>query len=237
VSHLTAAELTELRSAYQAALAKLTPPSPSARGVLDEIIEHPRFPGVSDPPILSLLGTFIRTTQPRRVLEIGTYIGLSTVFIADILNTNEARGHLWTVDPDTTAHELAEPWAERAGVRDVVSFVVGFSTEPTVASALRAAGPFQFVYVDSSHSYEGTLAELHLIFEDWWLDRAGLLMLHDASDFARRWDPTAKGGVRRALDEWFIPRRDAYQMMILEPPLWPSAAGVAIVTRRRTADL
>ena len=56
------------------------------------------------------------------------------------------------------------------------------------------------VFIDSSHEYWNTRAEL----DAWYpaLAPGGLIVLHDSSEFAASFDVTAKGGVRRALREW-----------------------------------
>jgi predicted O-methyltransferase YrrM len=226
-------DLGELRKAYRNALAELTSPAPAAAEILDEIIAHPRFPGVSDPPVLGFLETLLRITQPQRVLELGTYIGLSAVFLGSVLRGNRRPGHLWTVDPDPTAQELARGWVGRAELTETVSFVEGHSTAPEVDHELRGIGPFDLVYLDSSHTYEGTLKELDLVFESPWLRADGLLVLHDASNFASRWDPTAQGGVRRALDVWLSHQADEYHASIFEPPFWPALPGLGLISRRR----
>ena len=53
------------------------------------------------------------------------------------------------------------------------------------------------VFIDSSHEYWNTRAEL----DAWYpaLAPGGLIVLHDSSEFAAGFDVTAKGGVRRAL--------------------------------------
>jgi predicted O-methyltransferase YrrM len=234
MADFTDEDVAGLRSRYREAVGQLTSPSPAASRVLEEIVAHPRFPGVTDPPALALLETLLRITQPERVLELGTYIGLSSVFIADVLQQNQRQGHLWTVDPDASAHSLASEWLTKAGLENAVSLVGGLSTAPEVARALRANGPFEFVYLDSSHAYGATLKELELVFEDRWLSPGGLLLLHDASDFASRWDPTNQGGVRRALNEWTAAHLGEYYLAILEPPLWPSATGVGLLSRRQS---
>lgn len=208
--------------------------SPSAASVLQEMIEHPRFPGATEPPVLTLLAALLRVIEPRRVLQIGTYIGFSTVFLADILSRNRQPGHLVTVEPDATAHESARAWAEKAQLADAITFLDGRSTDVRINRALQPFTPFDLIYLDSSHAYEETLEELTVIFErGLWLSRAGVLVLHDAALSAKRWDPTRKGGVRRALEEWVNARAHDYQILILEPPLLSDSEGLGLVTRRQ----
>ncbi len=58
----------------------------------------------------------------------------------------------------------------------------------------------ELIFLDSSHEYASTLAEL----ESWYPELAagGLIVLHDTSEFAESFDVTKKGGVARALREW-----------------------------------
>lgn len=205
--------------------------SEQARPILDQIIDHPFFPGSTDPPVLAFLGALLHIVQPRRMLQLGTFIGFSTVYIADILSRSTQPGHLVTVEPDDTAHQLAKAWVDQAGMNQVVTFLDGYSTDSAIDASLRELGPFDLIYLDSSHAYEATLQELRLIFEQSnWLTPNGLLLLHDASAYATQWDSSGKGGVRRALLEWVQQHTMRYQLLILEPPLWPGVCGLALMT-------
>jgi cephalosporin hydroxylase len=62
------------------------------------------------------------------------------------------------------------------------------------------SGAPELVFVDSSHEYASTLAELELWYPA--LAPGGFIVLHDASEFATSFDVTQKGGVRRALGDW-----------------------------------
>jgi predicted O-methyltransferase YrrM len=230
-------QLRELREAYKADNFYMSQVSSQARVVLEEIIEHPRFPGSTDPAVLTMLGTLLHIIQPRRVLQLGTYIGFSSVFIADILARNSNPGTLVTVDPDTSAHELAASWLASAGLRDRVTMLNGYSTDSTVNTGLQPYLPFDLVYLDSSHAYQATLEELDRIFESGkWLSEHGLLLLHDAAEYAACWDPSGAGGVGRALNEWIEDHTETHQLMILEPPLWPGVCGLGLLARRNQSE-
>lgn len=225
-------DIAELRAGFRRESLCLQFVRPSARAVLEEIIDHDRFPGATDPVPLDLLWLLIRMTKPSKVLQLGTLIGYSAILIAETLAQNE-RGHLITVDPDASGHALARDWARNAGLSSWIDFVDDYSTGSETASVMASEAPFDLIYLDASHAYEETLRELDLLLlQDGWLADHGVLVAHDASVFAREYDPTRMGGVRRALDEWIDDHPGLTHHMIFEPPLWPSQPGLAILARR-----
>jgi predicted O-methyltransferase YrrM len=76
-----AADLEALRTVYQQNDGYLRLVSDQTRQRLEDAIHHPRFAGASDPCSLELLGSVLRAARPRFVLELGTYIGFSSLFI------------------------------------------------------------------------------------------------------------------------------------------------------------
>ena len=98
------------------------------------------------------------------------------------------------------------------------------------------------ILLDSSHEYRATVAELDLWFPA--LDKGGLVLLHDVSDFAVRFDITAEGGVSQALAEWRQKNPEAEAMslngesrtMALPRPLYKDACGVGIIHKTGYPD-
>ncbi len=224
--------LDELRAGFRRDSFCLAFTRPSARAVLEEIIDHDEFPGATDPATLNLLWMLVRTTQPIRLLQLGTLIGYSAILVADTLAQN-GRGHLITVDPDTQSHSLARESAKQADVLSWIDFIDDYSTGEKTESVMAEAAPFDLIYLDASHAYEETLQELDLLLlPGGWLADHGILLIHDASVNAREYDPTSKGGVRRALDEWIAAHPGLTHHFILERPLWPSPPGLALLSRR-----
>jgi predicted O-methyltransferase YrrM len=221
-----AADLEALRTVYQQNEGYLRLVSDQTRQRLEETIHHPRFAGASDPCSLELLGSVLRVARPRLVLELGTYIGFSSLFIGDVLAQNDPAGRLVTVEPDRSAQEVAKALASHLSN---VSFVHGYSTDPEVIRTLGDHGPFEIVYLDSSHAYVETLRELDLVFDVPLLGDGGMLILHDAAEEAAQFDPAGTGGVRRALEEWTSKRPS--QRLVFEKPLVDSVPGLGFVTR------
>ncbi len=232
---LTEEDLRIIRQAYRDDGRYLRFVSPQAQAVLEIMIDDDYFPGVTDPIALYALTLLIDITRPKRVLQLGTHMGFSSVMIADMLASQGQDGQLVTVDPAQNYHAAAKDWTEKAGVRDRITFLDGFSTDPEIVRQILELGPFDFIYLDSSHMYAATLEELHLIFaEQNWMVEHGVLVLHDAATYAQRFDPSNEGGVYRALNEWIDTYPDRYHLLILEPPLWPALCGLGVVMRRST---
>jgi predicted O-methyltransferase YrrM len=217
-------DLEALRAVYETNDGYLRLVTDETRQRLEEALRHPRFPGATDPVSLELLGSVLQVARPRLVLELGTYVGFSSLLIGDVLARNEPGGELITVEPDQSAQEVAKTFSSHLSN---ISFVHGYSTDPEVTRTLLDRGPFQIVYLDSSHAYVETLRELDLIFHTPLLADGGILILHDAATEAAQFDPSGAGGVRRALEEWTA--RHACQTIVFEKPLVDSVPGLGFV--------
>lgn len=90
------------------------------------------------------LQLLLRLAGARRVVEIGTLAGYSTIWMARAL---PADGHLWTLERDLRHAEVARGNLEAAGLADRVTVVVGDAVEEL--ANLEAHGPFCAVFVDA----------------------------------------------------------------------------------------
>jgi predicted O-methyltransferase YrrM len=215
--------LSELRAIYRRDEGYLDGLTRKTRKALARLMEHERFAGTTDPVALQLLTGFVRAARPKLMLQFGTWIGYSTLVIADVLSAQDDPGRLVTVDPDVEAHETARRAVADAGLSNVV-FLDGFSTDPEIVSRLRELAPFPLAYVDSLHSLKGTLAELELLF-DGLMTKGGLVLFHDAAAEAAQFDLTGEGGVPAALNAW----RERADVVVLEPPVFPTGCGLGLV--------
>jgi len=203
--------------------------------VLDQLIQDADFLGASDPSALSLLAVYIRVRQPALILELGTYIGFSALVLADIVSHNLTPGRLITVEPAKDKLAKAQRFIQRAGLASAVDFVIGKSTDQHVLEQLRQQGPFNVIYIDSSHSYRETLEELQLYCTDRYLsDDKTIFFFHDVGRKAQLFDPTGEGGVHHALEDWIADKLAEFQLFMLEPPIWPNPVGLGILSRRTT---
>lgn len=98
-------------------------------------------------------------------LELGTYIGYSTVRMARLMPEN---GILYTVDPWAEYHDRASRLIELAGLTHAVEFLTETAEQVTMTRRDRRAPAFDFVFID--HIKDGYLPAL---IE---LENAGLIL-------------------------------------------------------------
>lgn len=106
----------------------------------------------------AFLSFVVGMKQPRRVLEIGTFTGWSSIAMASALPPGAT---LVTCDVNEETSAIARRYAEEAGVADRIEYRLGPATE-TLATL---DGPFDLVFVDADKDgyidyYEAALPKL-----------------------------------------------------------------------------
>jgi caffeoyl-CoA O-methyltransferase len=101
------------------------------------------------------LGTLVRSLRARRILELGTFTGYSSISMALALPPD---GRLISCDVDEETTAIARRYAEEAGVVDRIDYRLGPALE-TVASL---DGEFDLIFIDADkpnylNYYEATL--------------------------------------------------------------------------------
>jgi predicted O-methyltransferase YrrM len=126
-------------------------------------------PGWFNEGSAALLYGLMRERPPATVVEIGSYLGRSTVFFGLTLKHLGGRGRVVAIDPHTgdrqhlegfavdrlPSYELFRHHCRAAGVVDVVDAQVARSLE----AAERWSGPIDLLYVDGWHSYDAVVAD------------------------------------------------------------------------------
>lgn len=114
-------------------------------GVLREIEKEARESGV---PIIrretqSLLRLLLHTKQPGAILEVGTAIGFSSIFMSE---NNPAAGRIVTIENYEKRIRIARENLRRAGKEEIIELIRGDACE--VLKTL--AGPYDFIFMDAA---------------------------------------------------------------------------------------
>jgi predicted O-methyltransferase YrrM len=121
--------------------------------------------------------------QPKRVLEIGTHVGASTVYIASALRRFVDGGELTTADivdvngPKAAWKSLRMPapparYISNLGLEGITTFV----TKPA-AKMLQTPERYDLIFLDGDHSPRAVYREVSAALSV--LDPPGLIVLHD----------------------------------------------------------
>ncbi|MDE3147958.1 MAG: O-methyltransferase [Acidobacteriota bacterium] len=117
---------------------------------LDAALEANRQARLPAIDVSRLQGKFlemlVRITQARRILEIGTLGGYSTIWMARALPEG---GRLITLEADPRHAEVARANLKNAGVLDRVDLRVGRALDSLPALEASAAGPFDLIFIDA----------------------------------------------------------------------------------------
>jgi predicted O-methyltransferase YrrM len=137
-----------------------------------------------EPETAELLGVLVRAKQARRVLEIGTSNGYSTIWLGDAAEATG--GTVVTLEIDPARSALAAEHVARAGLRDRVDLRTGDAAR---ALAEFPDAAFDLVFLDAERdAYAGywpdlvrTLAPAGLLAVDNVISHAGELVVFRAT--------------------------------------------------------
>lgn len=112
-----------------------------------------------EPPTAELLGVLIRAAGSRRILELGTSNGYSTIWLADAAEANG--GRVVSVDLDRARTDLARESLLGAGLeRRVELRTAGYVLDP-----VRTLAPAGILAVDNVLTHENELVEFTALIE------------------------------------------------------------------------
>jgi caffeoyl-CoA O-methyltransferase len=94
----------------------------------------------------SFLQLLVRLVRAERVLEIGTFVGYSTIWLARGLGPT---GRLITLEFDPVHAGLARDNIRRAGVSDLVDLRTGRGLDLLPRLVAESAGPFDLIFIDA----------------------------------------------------------------------------------------
>lgn len=154
------------------------------------LCQIPDGTGAINPGDRRALYYLIRKFQPRSVLEIGTYIGASTIFIAAALIDNQDAENnnpacLVSVDMEDVNDPVAKPWQKHgtsSSPSEMVNAIGGwgcveFVKNDSLAYFSRCQQKYDFIFLDGCHAAETVYQEIAAALQV--LKRDGVILLHD----------------------------------------------------------
>jgi predicted O-methyltransferase YrrM len=118
--------------------------------VLDEVLAASRRAELRGGPITAsqgrMLELFVRMAGAKRVLEIGTLGGYSTIWLARGLSDD---GRLITLELDPRHAEVARENFARAGLSGLIEVRVGDALQSMRALVAEASEPFDVIFIDA----------------------------------------------------------------------------------------
>ena len=106
--------------------------------------------GIPDASVSASQGSFLqlmsRLVRATRILELGTFAGYSTIWLARGLAEN---GKLITIEANPIHAELAKANLKRAGLTDRVDLRIGKGLDRLPELETESAGPFDLVFIDA----------------------------------------------------------------------------------------
>ena len=117
---------------------------PPMSAVLDEMLSQGRAEGIPivDPLSGRFLHVLVAATRPRRLVEVGTAIGFSTLWMATALPDD---GRIQTIDPDCGRTDRARSFWRRAGVEHRIEVI----NEPALVVLPRLAPGIDLAFIDA----------------------------------------------------------------------------------------
>ncbi|WP_447589277.1 O-methyltransferase [Microbacterium lacticum] len=200
-----------------------------ADAALDVAVADQRAAGLPDIEVAptggKLLHLLARAIGARRVLEIGTLGGYSTIWLARALPTG---GRVVTIEAEPRNADIARASIDRAGIGDRVEIRVGRAAD--VLPDLAGDEPFDFVFIDADK-------ESNTVYLDWAarLGRPGALVIVDnvvrSGRVADPADDSAQvAGVRAGLAMLAgDPRFEATALQTLDAKGWDGIALAVLV--------
>lgn len=116
-------------------------------GILKELEDYAdeNFVPIIQREVKNFLASLLTYKRPKRVLEIGTAIGYSSILFAGFL---EPGGEIFTLEKDENYARIARENIERASLSNVIHVIEG-SAEETIK---KMDGEFDMVFLDANKS-------------------------------------------------------------------------------------
>lgn len=117
-------------------------PNNSFLAELEEYAQKNHIP-IIQPEVVKLIGVIVQVIKPKRILEIGTAIGYSSILMSEFLRDG---GEITTIERYTKMIELAKKNIDKAGLSKAINILEGNAEE--ILPALK--GEYDLIFIDAA---------------------------------------------------------------------------------------
>jgi predicted O-methyltransferase YrrM len=103
------------------------------------------------------LFNLVNKYQPHTIIELGTSLGLSAMYMAKAYN----QANIYTIEADPAVYKIAKMLLERNHLSNVHPINATF--EQVLPSILDQISEVDLAYIDGNHSYEATMFHFHTL--------------------------------------------------------------------------
>jgi len=136
--------------------------------------------------VANLYYSFTKMVRPLLVVEIGCFIGFSTLHFAQALR-EQGFGKIisidafdWDVDAgngEQNRQEVAEHYRKKSQLEDIITYVKGYSGQVYADLTKDIEQQIDLLYIDGDHSVKGAFEDFNTYYDD--VRVGGYLILHD----------------------------------------------------------
>ncbi len=174
----------------------------------DEPADMPYSVMGSGPFTLKFIQFLIKLKQPKKILELGTFIGVSTLFFAEAMPYD---GKIITIESVKKFYDIAVKNFEKNGFSEKITPILGEVSKSK--QLILEHAPFDLVFIDCSK--ETYLESTKLYYQN--LSPGGVMIIDDAlfhGDVLNTFPVTHKGnGVKNSVS-YITKKKDAFSFML-----------------------
>lgn len=165
----------------------LEPDSVYRSEVIKEVDQLPcSHPASVNIDVANLYYSFTKMVRPLLVVEIGCFIGFSTLHFAQalreqgfgkIISIDAFDWDVETVKGEQNRQEVAEFYRTKSNMEDIITYIKGYSGQVYADIAKDIEKQIDLLYIDGDHSVKGAFEDFNTYYDD--VRVGGYLILHD----------------------------------------------------------